>query len=326
VPSWVARVAPAPWVVRAWATMVTQPVAHLPPGIGDLAALVVSQDNSCRYCFGAQRAVLRMLGYREAYIARLERDFHVAELSDAERAALDFARRMSRADPRPARAERERLAQVGFTAPAVAELAFVAAAIVFANRAATLLALPPDPLEQMVDRPLVRLLRPVIARRMRSKPRRPEPLPEPNEGPFASVVAALEGSPAAGVLRRAIDGALASPVLPRRTKMLLFAVVARALGCTRTESEMRAALALESLGTADVEGILATLASSRLDARETRLVPFARETVRYHRIPAVQRRMREVARGLEPAEIVETVGLLALANAVCRLSVLLDAA
>ncbi len=49
VPSWVARVAPAPWVVRAWATMVTQPVAHLPPGIGDLAALVVSQDNSCRY-------------------------------------------------------------------------------------------------------------------------------------------------------------------------------------------------------------------------------------------------------------------------------------
>jgi len=267
-----------------------------------------------------------MLGYREAYIARLERDFHVAELSDAERAALDFARRMSRADPRPARAERERLAQVGFTAPAVAELAFVAAAIVFANRAATLLALPPDPLEQMVDRPLVRLLRPVIARRMRSKPRRPEPLPEPNEGPFASVVAALEGSPAAGVLRRAIDGALASPVLPRRTKMLLFAVVARALGCTRTESEMRAALALESLGTADVEGILATLASSRLDARETRLVPFARETVRYHRIPAVQRRMREVARGLEPAEIVETVGLLALANAVCRLSVLLDAA
>ena len=326
VPSWVARVAPAPWVVRAWATMVTQPVAHLPPGIGDLAALVVSQHNSCRYCFGAQRAVLRMLGYREAYIARLERDFHVAELSDAERAALDFARRMSRADPRPARAERERLAQVGFTAPAVAELAFVAAAIVFANRAATLLALPPDPLEQMVDRPLVRLLRPVIARRMRSKPRRPEPLPEPNEGPFASVVAALEGSPAAGVLRRAIDGALASPVLPRRTKMLLFAVVARALGCTRTESEMRAALALESLGTADVEGILATLASSRLDARETRLVPFARETVRYHRIAAVQRRMREVARGLEPAEIVETVGLLALANAVCRLSVLLDAA
>src|SRR5881296_923996 len=40
VPSWVARVAPAPWVVRAWATMVTQPVAHLPRGIGDLAALV----------------------------------------------------------------------------------------------------------------------------------------------------------------------------------------------------------------------------------------------------------------------------------------------
>src|SRR5205814_725402 len=220
-----------------------------------------------------------------------------------ERAALDFARRMSRADPRPARAERERLAQVGFTAPAVAELAFVAAAIVFANRAATLLALPPDPLEQMVDRPLVRLLRPVIARRMRSKPRRPEPLPEPNEGPFASVVAALEGSPAAGVLRRAIDGALASPVLPRRTKMLLFAVVARALGCTRTDSEMRAALALESLGAADVEGILAALGVHAWRTRRT--------------VGALERRLATARRELEalqqaferfaPAEVVEHV-------------------
>src|SRR5439155_25134888 len=81
VPGWLARVAPTPWLARAWATMVTKPVAHLPPALWDLVALVVSQDNSCRYCFGAQRAVLRLLGYREAYIARLERDFLVAELS-----------------------------------------------------------------------------------------------------------------------------------------------------------------------------------------------------------------------------------------------------
>src|SRR2546430_9167241 len=97
-----------------------------------------------------------MLGYREAYIARLERDFHVAELSDAERAALDFARRMSRADPRPARAERERLAQVGFTAPAVAPPALLAAPVVFAHRPAAPLAPPPAPPPPMVDRPLLR--------------------------------------------------------------------------------------------------------------------------------------------------------------------------
>src|SRR5438067_2429282 len=165
VPGWLARVAPAPWLARAWAALVRSPVAHLPPALCDLVALVVSQDNSCRYCFGAQRAVLRLLGYREAYIARLERDFLVAELSAADQAALDFARRVSRADPRPSRPDRERLAAAGFSAPAVAELTFTAAATVFANRIATLLALPPEPLEKKVDRPLVRLLRPLMARR-----------------------------------------------------------------------------------------------------------------------------------------------------------------
>src|SRR5207249_256482 len=169
--------------------------------------------------------------------------------------ALDFARRVSRADPRPSRSDRERLAAAGFSAPAVAELTFTAAATVFANRIATLLALPPEPLEKMVDRPLVRLLRPLIARRLRKPPRGPEPLPQPNDGPYAPVVAALDGSPAARVLRRAIDDAWASEVLPRRTKTLIFAVVARAL---------------------------------------------------------------------EPAETLEAIGVVALANAVCRLSVLLD--
>jgi len=325
VPGWLARVAPVPWIARSWASMVRKPVAHLSPALCDLVALVVSQDNSCRYCFGAQRAVMRMLGYREAYVARLERDSHLAELSDAEQAALDFARRVSRADPRPSRAEVERLGRAGFSPPAIAELAFVATAIVFANRAATLLALPPEPLEAMVDKPLVRLMRPLIARRMRTSPRQPEPLPRPNEGLGAAAVASLDSSPAAGVLRTAIDAAWASDVLPRRTKTLMLAVVARALGCTRSEDESRAVLGQDGLGARDVEEILATLASTRLDARETRIVPFARETVRYNRAVPIQRRMREVAQGLEPAEVLETVGVVALANAVCRLSLLVDA-
>jgi len=325
VPGWVARVARVPWIAHAWASMMAKPVAHISPALCDLVALVVSQDNSCRYCFGAQRAVMRMLGYQEAYIARLERDFHVAELSEAEQAALDFARRVSRADPRPSRSDLERLAKAGFSAPAVAELAYVAAATVFANRAATLLALPPEPFEAMVDRPLARLMRPLVARRLRARPRRPEPLPRPNDGPGAAVVAALDGSPAAGVLRTAIDAAWASEVLPRRTKTLTLAVVARALGCARSEAESRLALEGEGLGARDFEEVLATLASPCLDTREARLVPFARETVRYHRTVPIQRRMREVADGLEPAEVLEAVGVVALANTVCRLSVLADA-
>jgi alkylhydroperoxidase family enzyme len=101
-------------------------------------------------------------------------------------------------------------------------------------------------------------------------------------------------------------------------------VVARALDCRYGESEARAVLARQGFAAADVDEVLATLSSPRLDAREARLVPFARETVRYQ--PAViQSRVREVCRDLGPAETAEAIGIIALANAVCRLSVVLDA-
>src|SRR5204863_291026 len=141
------------------------------------------------------------------------------------------------------------------------------------------------------------LVRPLLAWRMRPRLRAPEPAPRPDDGPCAAVVAALDGSPAAGVLRRAIDGAWASDVLPRRTKTLMLAVIARALGCAHGEHEARRFLAAEGLAPGQLDEILANLGSPRLDAREARLVPFARETVRYQ--PAViQRRMRELAHGL----------------------------
>ena len=97
------------------------------------------------------------------------------------------------------------------------------------------------------------------------------------------------------------------------------------LGHTRrTAAALEERLAAEGLAPGELDGILANLGSPRLDAREARLVPFARETVRYQ--PAViQRRMRELARGLSPEEILEVVGIAALANAVCRMSVAIDA-
>jgi hypothetical protein len=70
--------------------------------------------------------------------------------------------------------------------------------------------------------------------------------------------------------------------------------------------------------------VLQTLSSRRLDAREARVVPFARETVRYQ-TSVIQTRMREVSGDLSPAEMTELIGTISLANAVCRLSVLLDA-
>jgi len=69
--------------------------------------------------------------------------------------------------------------------------------------------------------------------------------------------------------------------------------------------------------------VWSNLGSPKLDAREAKLVPFGRETVRYQ-TAAIQRRMRELTPGLSAPEILETVGVVALANAIGRLSVLLD--
>jgi AhpD family alkylhydroperoxidase len=324
VPGWLTRLAPVPWIVHAALEGIRRPLAYAPIRLADLVGLVVSQDNSCRYCYGVQRSLLRIQGYAEERIDRLARETHVAELSPAERAALDFARRLSRANPRPGREDFERVVAAGLDRRAVVEVAAVAGWANFINRQSTLFAFPPESLEALPAKPFFRLIRPLIARKMRHKPAAPEPPPRPNTGPCARLVDALGDSPLAGVLRRVIDDAWASPILPRRTKALVLAVVARALGCVHGETEAREQLAQEGLATSDVDQILATLASPRLDAREARIVPFARETVRYRPGP-IQERVREVCRGFTVEETLETVTIVALANGVCRLSVVLDA-
>jgi len=324
VPGWLPRLAPSPWIVRAFSDVIRKPAAYLSPRMLDLGAVVVSQDNSCRYCYGAQRAVMKVLGYRDDYVDQLLRDFHVVDLPAGERAGLDYVRRLSRADPRPRRAESEAVARAGLDRRAVTELASLTAFTTFTNRVSTLLALPPEPIEALVRGPFFRFIRPLIARRMRSRGGRPEPPPQPNDGPLAAVVTALGDSPAASVTRRMIDGAWSTPALPQRTRALLLAVVARALNCPYGESEARRLLAGEGLGATDVDEILTHLGSPRLDPREARLVPFARETVRYQPA-AIQRRVREACEGMSREETLETIGTVALANALCRLSVILDA-
>lgn len=324
VPGWLPRLAPCPWLVNAATAFVRRPIAFAPLDLCDLVSLTVSQDNSCRYCYGAQRAILRIHGFGDEYIDRLVRDFHVADLSPAERAALDFARRVTRADPRPGRGEFEAVVRAGMPREAVLEVAAVVASSNFANRWATLLALPSEPLEQMVMHPLFRFVRPLVSWRMRRRHQEPATAPISSDGPCARVVGALGRSPSARVFRDIIDAAWGSGVLPGRTKTLMLGVVGKVLGCRHTEDETRSLLAREGFSPSELDDVFNTLGSSRLDACEARLVPFARETVRYQPI-VIQRRLREVARGFSAEEILETVGVLALANAVCRLSTVLDA-
>jgi alkylhydroperoxidase family enzyme len=323
VPSFLRWVAECDWLARACIAAMDLKLAYISVDTAALAGLVVSQDNSCRYCYGTHRVFLQLLGHDTARVRRLEQDLHTAELSPKDKAALDFVRQISRANPRPARPEREALLRAGFSPPAVAELAYAATTMCFLNRVATLLALPPDAVEKQAGSLMMRLLRPFIARSIRKKASAPPSVAPAADGPFPELVDALHGSPAASALRRIVELAWSSPGMPLRAKELVVAIVGRALNCPLAPARTRERLGALGLSGEDLEPLLANLSSPKLDAFEARLVAFARETVRY-RPEVIQPRVRDFSQGLTRAQLLESIGVSALANSVCRLSILLS--
>jgi AhpD family alkylhydroperoxidase len=324
VPPYVRLFSPCPWIARSilHGNFRQDQLVHIELALADLIFLAVSQDNSCRYCYTAQRSILRILGFEEERIQRLELAASTPEANPRDRLALDFARRISRANPPPSRAERAALVDAGFADEAVKEIAYVAASTAMSNRLTTLPALPMETAEP--DKLwYVRLLRPLVARRFRSRRGQPERLaPELKTGPYSYVTLELDGLPVARVLREVLDRAFESPILPPRAKALIFAVVARGLGSGRAEEEAKGRLASLGLDEEGTEEVLAHLTSPELDPIEASLVPFARETIRY-RSADIQRRARKLQEGLSVEQFLEVVGIVALANAVCRLSLVL---
>lgn len=312
-----------PWVARQFAywDLTNTPILSLPPRLVEMIDLVVAQDNSCRYCYAATTFLLRALGFDDAAIRAIEQDVTTAALPPATRAALDVARRLSRANPMVGSDELAALAAHGFDRHAVREIVYVAALMVLANRVTTIAAIPVDGIERLSRRWWVRLLSPAMGfLTWRARRRwRPMPLPETmRDGPFREVVRAFDGHPLGPRLWTQIDEAWRSEILPRRTKALIAAVIGRALGCPLSEAEARRLLAIEGT-TLDLDAVLANLASPELTDAEAVIVPFVRETVHYS--PAqIQRRARVVFEGLGQAAFIETVAIAALANALCRMT------
>jgi AhpD family alkylhydroperoxidase len=316
----------APWVARyALDVRPDGPLVHTSFELNDLIFLAVSQDNSCRFCYSAWRALLRLQGYPEDRIGRLEQDFFTAELDEHDRMAIDFAKRISRANPLPSAADLEALLEEGFTDGEIKEIAVRAGFTVYANHVTTLPAIPHHLIDELVAKWWVRLLRPLLARGIRNRRRgNPEFLaPEQRTGPYAYVIQALDGLPLAGVIRGSLDAAWASPILPPRTKALIFAVVARGVGSPLAERESLRLLAKEGLEHDQAQEILSHLASPALDEVEAASLPLARESIRYRPGP-IQRRAREVRKRLTPEQFVELVGLIGSANMVCRLETICE--
>jgi AhpD family alkylhydroperoxidase len=328
VPDSIGYFADCPWAAEAVAELdlclFTR--VHLESPLPELAMLVVSQDNSCRFCFAAQRVLLRLLGIPQSRISQLEQDLLTAELDPRDKAALEFARRVSRSNPLPTEADKKALREAGFSDLAIKELSGHVALSVFFNRFSTLPALPPERFEGLLDRWYVRLARPLLARRVRSWMRISEPQslkPEEKTGPFSYAVLALDGLPLAGTLRRVLDRMWGSPILSSRCKALVFAVVARAIGCPRAARESLQLLGEEGLGPDEVEEILSHLASPKLDPIESLVLPLARETV-WIQAATIQRHARTLQEAVSPAQFAEFIVVAALANAVCRLGIAID--
>jgi alkylhydroperoxidase family enzyme len=94
------------------------------------------------------------------------------------------------------------------------------------------------------------------------------------------------------------------------------------LGCDACEAEAAQALRGEGWTDAEIKHLLTFLTSEKLDAFELRVLRFARETVRYQ-----TRRLQELAQGLatglERDVLLEIIGLVAYANGLARISILL---
>ncbi len=294
--------------------------------LADLAGLVVSQDNSCRFCFAAQNVLLRGLGMPKARIAQLEQDFRTADFSPHERAGLEFARRVSRSNPLPGEPELQMLRDAGFEELEIKELALVVALMILFNRSSTLAALKPQSWEALPERWYARVMFPLIRpylRRIRHDGQL-QPLTEAQkQGPFSQVVCALDGLPGAHELRAALDAMWDSKILSRRAKAYVFAVVARALGCDLSDREAVRLLLAEGEPESQISEVLAHLGSPKLDDVERVIVPFARETVWYEAAP-LQRRARQVRDALSNAQFIEFIMVAGLANAVCRLGIVVD--
>lgn len=133
---------PVRWLLQADELAHARVTPTVPVALGALISMVVAMDNSCRYCYGAFRSMLKIMGYSERLMRKLEESLAVNKLTRKERAALEFARKISQAAPRPSESELRDLMAVGYSPIEIAEIAYLAGNSVCGNRLATLLALP----------------------------------------------------------------------------------------------------------------------------------------------------------------------------------------
>lgn len=323
MPDILQRVAISPWIRILFMKWPRYQPETLTSRMVDICALVTAQENACRFCYGVARSQMRIFGHSEKTISGIERDMHLAELDEKEKALIQFSRNLARSNPRPARIDREKLIQLGLSPLSVTELSFLIGIYCFNNRMATFIAAPPDAFMERFSKGFFGwFLRPLLRRKMQSLAWTEKRPLEGNLKSFSGIVQALEGLPAARILHDALEGAFQSEILSRELKILMFAVVARSLQCDFCESESR--IMAQDFGFSEQEfnQALQSLTSPRLNPEELKILSWTRDTIRYQTGP-MQRRIKELSQEVNNEKLLEAFGVAALANTTVRIAVLL---
>ena len=309
----------APWLAESSAIV----LAFAPPRLIDVATLVTSQENACRFCYGALRAAMRISGYSDTQIRDLERDVQLAD--GLTREVVSLSRKLARSSPRPVREELAALLSHGLDAKAAAEIVFVIASSCFFNRIGTFLALPPERrLERSAETGIGRLIGSIVMRASHKTTRKAGPsTPVVAEGVLAPLIRELPDAPIAAWFARLLGNCFGSPALPRRTKLLILAVVARTLGCHFCEDAAQVELQETGLDRNEFMRILETLSGPELTPADARVLDWARETVHYE-TGLIQKRTRALAGTVGVGVLLEAVATAAVSNTAVRLAMLLE--
>lgn len=326
VPPWTRPFLPAPWVAIAVTQLLPEQglLLRLDFNTSDLVSLVVSQENSCRYCYAVSRAMLRIQGMSEERIEQLERQLAAVELDPRRAAMVRFARRMARANPVLSPRDLEPLRAAGVDAEEIREVAFVVASNTVLNRVNSIAASSVRFWEQLPERWWIRALGPlkgILLDRIRKHGHSPAGAVE-GESPYRSLFRAYAGSPIGPRLDRMVNLMWASPILSRRSKALMIAMIGRSLGCEHSARAARSVLREEGMADVDIDQVLAHAGGPQISEEEALLANFARDSVWYE-ISHIQRRSRELHGRLSAPAFVETIGVVSLANAICRLATVL---
>lgn len=110
----------------------------------EMIAVAVSSINQCYYCLTAHGAAVRQLSGDPAFGEMMVMNFRAADLSDKQRAMLEFAVKLTEQPAKVVEADRETLRKAGFSNRDIWDIASTAAFFNMSNRVAAAIDMRPN--------------------------------------------------------------------------------------------------------------------------------------------------------------------------------------